>query len=161
MNASLEEVKEILPRNNKFIMINFVMFGFVILSPWNFITSCLFYFIDLYPEHNISFLIAIPSNIAVIISSLTMYMSFRIIKFTHRILFSLIILIVLFFLLIINNYYLFMLIIFFNNFFTTVISCSIYGIASKIDFQYLRYLINVFYHLLDISIQVLVLMEFI
>jgi hypothetical protein len=102
MNTSFEEVKEILPRKNKFIMINFIMFGYVILSPWNFITSCLFYYINLYPEHDISFLISIPSNLGVIISSLTMYMTFRIIKFTNRVLFSLIILLILFCLLLIN-----------------------------------------------------------
>ncbi len=75
---------EILP-GSLFVRLNFLLFGFIMMSPFNFVSSILYHFAQLYPSHNIPFLVNVPANVGVVLSNIATYFLIQKSSFKTRI----------------------------------------------------------------------------
>lgn len=55
------------------VKVSFLLLGFIVVSPFNFVNSILYYFIRLYPNENVAFIINLPSNLGVVLGSVGVY----------------------------------------------------------------------------------------
>lgn len=117
---------------------NFILLGFLVLSPWNLVTSSLYYFNKLYPDHNVNFIVSLPMISGVIVSSIIVYWIFEVLNFYQRVMYSMLLSLGVYFMILIDDFSTFCSFIFISNFLSTMIQSSVYGQISKIPFMYIR-----------------------
>ena len=120
------------------IKLNFILLGFIVLSPWNLVTSSLYYFNKLYPDCNLNFIASFPMIAGVILSSILVYWLFEVVNFYQRVMYSMLISFGIYFMILVDNFYVFFTFIFISNFLGTLIQASVHGQISRIPFMYIR-----------------------
>ena len=98
------------------VKVSFLLLGFVVVSPFNFVNSILYYFIKLYPEHNVPFVINLPSNLGVLVASMGVYWLGTVLQLTTRVVGCLSGLALFYLLILVNQYWILLLYCLLANF---------------------------------------------